>query len=83
MRTLAVLAKYLADFWTRDAEMMSIALTSGDIKAGQDPKQNTEEPDWAKARLGQSILYIEVIGRLQEVRRLKDNNKVSTLFVLL
>lgn len=74
LRTLAALAKYLADFWTRDAEMMSIALLSGDNLA---KGQAGMEPEWANARLGQSVLYVEVIGRLQEVRRLKESNQVS------
>ncbi|KAJ6614617.1 hypothetical protein B0H10DRAFT_2165084 [Mycena sp. CBHHK59/15] len=55
---ITAVSKFVPDFWTRDAEMMSVALMS--------------DVGWGTARLGQSVLLLEVIGRIQAVRRSKD-----------
>ncbi|KAJ7118682.1 hypothetical protein C8R43DRAFT_1035902 [Mycena crocata] len=66
---LTAISRFLPDFWTRDAEMMSIALMSG---AGGKQTAPVDTPVWGVARLGQSVLLLEMIGRVQAVRRTKD-----------
>ncbi|KAF9467893.1 hypothetical protein BDZ94DRAFT_914598 [Collybia nuda] len=66
---IVVVSKFLPDFWIRDAEMMSVALMSD---AGGKKTGDSERPSWAKARLGQSVLLLEIIGCIQTARREKD-----------
>ncbi|KAJ7441775.1 hypothetical protein B0H11DRAFT_2251834 [Mycena galericulata] len=66
---ITAIARFLPDFWTRDAEMMSVALMSG---AGKTSAAVDAAPGWGTARLGQSVLLVEMIGRIQAVRRTKD-----------
>ncbi|TFK38037.1 hypothetical protein BDQ12DRAFT_735948 [Crucibulum laeve] len=70
--TLAVHSKFVSDYWTRDAEMMSVALMSetGGEKAAF--KTSFGGPPWGKARLGQSILLIELISHIQKIRHAKE-----------
>ncbi|KAJ7468081.1 hypothetical protein FB451DRAFT_1401336 [Mycena latifolia] len=70
---LTAIARFLPDFWTRDAEMMSVALMSGATKA-RSPTEADPEPGWGTARVGQSVLLVEMIGRIQAVRRAKDGS---------
>lgn len=70
---LTAIARFLPDFWTRDAEMMSVALLSGG-KAGAG---NDVVPVWGTARIGQSVLLVEMIGRIQAVRHAKDGSSNS------
>lgn len=49
--------------------MMSVALMSD---VGGKKNGNSERLPWAKARLGQSVLLLEVIGCIQAARREKD-----------
>lgn len=73
------LARYLADFWCRDAEMMSVALTSE--PAGSKKPAPGEGPVWGKARVGQSILLLELIEFLRVVRRTQDAVAVRVIFL--
>ncbi|KAJ6487732.1 hypothetical protein C8R45DRAFT_255150 [Mycena sanguinolenta] len=68
---ITAVARFLSDFWTRDAEMMSVVLMSG-AKSTLPPPDAA--PVWAPARLGQSVLLMEMIGRIQSIRRMKDNS---------
>ncbi|KAJ7741945.1 hypothetical protein DFH07DRAFT_980971 [Mycena maculata] len=70
---ITALARFLPDFWTRDAEMMSVALMSGAGASKADAAAGAA-PVWGTARLGQSVLLVEVIGRIQAVRRTKDGS---------
>jgi hypothetical protein len=75
--TLVIYSSYVEDLWLRDAEMMSVALMS-DVGAPKDltsPLPSTGLP-WSVARLGQSMLMVELIGRLQAVRRGRDASVV-------
>lgn len=73
---ITLLSKFLPDFWTRDAEMMSIALMSG-ATGGMKKEDVSAAPIWGMARLGQSVLLVELIGHIQAVRRAKEGSSVS------
>lgn len=72
---LTVISRFLPDFWTRDAEMISVALMSDAAK-----KPTAEKATWGKARLGQSALIVELIGRLHATRQAETFTAVSLLF---
>lgn len=75
--TLATHSKFIGDYWNRDAEMMCVALLSD---AGADKETMTSmvgNTPWGVARLGQSVLLLELIGKIQAVRRIKESAPVS------
>ncbi|KAJ7653453.1 hypothetical protein B0H17DRAFT_1214685 [Mycena rosella] len=65
---ITAISRFLPDFWTRDAEMMSVAL----LNSSKTNAPANGEPVWGAARLGQSVLLGEIIGRIQAVLRTKD-----------
>lgn len=71
--TLQAHSKYVSDYWLRDADMMSFALL-GD--AGGAPASASSSPTdavpWGSIRLGQLILLVELIGKIQAARHLKE-----------
>ncbi|KAJ7209904.1 hypothetical protein B0H12DRAFT_1242805, partial [Mycena haematopus] len=69
---ITAVARFLPDFWTRDAEMMSVVLMGG--AGGSKPAAPVAVPVWAPARLGQSVLLLEMVGRMQAIRRMKDRS---------
>lgn len=73
--TITVYSKYVEDFWIRDPEMLSMALLSdtGSVKATV-----SHDVQWAIARIGQSVLMVEFIHRLQDLRRWKESASVCT-----
>ncbi|TFK72480.1 hypothetical protein BDN72DRAFT_957330 [Pluteus cervinus] len=102
---LSVLSRFLPDFWTRDAEMVAIAVMS-DVGGGGNSSNNNgglgsatlsptglsvgsngtnspRTPDkfsaipYATPRLGQSVLLVELIGRVHAIRHAKDSNSRS------
>lgn len=60
--------------------MMSVALMR-DVGAGKGKSVETSSPTWGKARLGQSVLLMELIGYIQSVRHAKDLSPVILFFV--
>lgn len=64
LSTLTVISRFLPDFWTRDPEMVSVALMSESAN-----KTQGGVPTQGKARLGQSALLVELIGRVQVLRK--------------
>ncbi|KAJ3513514.1 hypothetical protein NLJ89_g2905 [Agrocybe chaxingu] len=66
--TLQVHAKYVKDYWIRDVEMMCVALLG---EAGSAPSGNMEG-QWGNVRLGQLVLLVELIGKVQDVRHEKE-----------
>lgn len=74
---LTVVSRFLPDFWTRDAEMVSVALMSESSN-----KSSNAGIVWGKARLGQSALLVELIGRLQAVRKAENLTTVSAIYPL-
>lgn len=67
--TIQVHAKYVQDYWTRDPEMLCVALLS-DIGLTDTSNANDK---WAKSRLGQLVLLVELIGKIQKLRHEKEN----------
>ncbi|KAJ7032008.1 hypothetical protein C8F04DRAFT_670996 [Mycena alexandri] len=76
---ITAVARFLPDFWTRNAEMMSVALMSG--AGGSKSSAPDIAPTWGTARLGQSVLLLEVIGQIQAIRRTKDSSSNPDGFV--
>lgn len=66
---LNLLARYIPEFWIKDAEMVSVALMSEPA-----PNKSGSAP---KPRLGQMVLLIELIDHLRTIRAAKDLAMVS------
>lgn len=88
LRTLTMLASFVPDFWTRDAEMIGVAVLS-DLGAGKTrPPIEAEKsgPSRPKPRLGQTVLLVEMVCRMRAARLSvgKEGHRFSvrTLFVL-
>lgn len=67
---LSCLSHYLTDFWCRDADMMSVALMSD--AAGAKPPTQPTGTVWGRERIGQSVLILELINHLRNVRQTRD-----------
>ncbi len=68
---ITVGSRFLEDFWTRNAEMIAVALVDAVPSKGKEiERENTAT--WGKARLGQSVLLVELIGKLQAARHAKE-----------
>lgn len=65
---LFAVSRFLPDFWTRDAEMMSVALMSDPASGKKTQSVEDESVPWGNARLGQSVLLLELIARIQGAR---------------
>ncbi|KAH8118013.1 hypothetical protein DFH11DRAFT_1541265 [Phellopilus nigrolimitatus] len=68
---LVALAHYMPNFWTTDAEMVSVALMSDPAVGGGFAKGKAKEgqsPAWGKSRLGQTVVFLELIGKLRSIR---------------
>ncbi|OBZ67524.1 hypothetical protein A0H81_12594 [Grifola frondosa] len=70
-----IIAKYMPDFWTFDAEMMSVALMSE--TSNTKSRGKGAAPTWGKVRLGQLVLLFELIEHLRTVRDSKDLSALS------
>ncbi|KAG8777776.1 hypothetical protein FRC15_011121 [Serendipita sp. 397] len=92
LQTITAIARYLPTFWIADSEMMCIALMSeagvvgiggGVANAGAKGKGKVgEPPKWGTARLGQCVLFLELIGMIRELGDGKrDTSKESTAFI--
>lgn len=77
---LTCLAKYLPDFWFRDADMVSVALMSDPAGAKSPPAQNGA---WGRARTGQSVLLVELVTAIRAARLAKDMRIVRSMLSLL
>lgn len=78
---ITVVSKFLPDFWTRNAEMVSVAVMSDSAGRGTAKSDPFAVPVMGPARLGQSVLLIELIGQIQNARRGKEDSTVSTQVV--
>jgi len=70
---IATLSVFLPDFWTRDTEMILVALMNDSAVILQ-PGSNKK---WAQAKLGQVIILVELIARVKAVPRAKGSFTVS------
>jgi hypothetical protein len=65
--TLHIHGKYLQGYWVKEVEMMCVALLNNPGgKVGEITRQ------WSVARLGQLVLLVELIGNVQNARRIKE-----------
>lgn len=65
----------MPDFWIKDPDMISIALTSA--VAASKSTSNGTPPN--KVRLGQLALTLEVLERVESARKSKDLSEVSSV----
>lgn len=68
---LVAISEYMPNFWTSDPEMVSVALmndASGGAGLGKGKRKEGQPPEWGKARLGQTVLLLELIGKLKGIR---------------
>ena len=75
---IVALSRFLPDFWTQDVEMISFALMSDVGGAGKGASNETDRPTWGNARLGQSVLLLELIAEIQKRLDRKESSPVST-----
>lgn len=68
LRILLNLSRFVQDFWTRDAEMTAIAIASdiGGAKATDVEATGPSQP-----RLGQLVLFIQIVSQLRVGRLAK------------
>ncbi|KAL5504188.1 hypothetical protein ACEPAH_8262 [Sanghuangporus vaninii] len=61
---------YMPNFWTSDAEMVSVALMSdpGGSGLGKGKAKEGQTPMWGKARLGQTLVLLELVKKLKNIR---------------
>ena len=78
LTVLTVIARYLPDFWTRDAEMISVALMS---EGGNKPTDVEADVTWGRAKLGQSALLTELIARVRDIGMSERSSNVSPFLV--
>ncbi|KAG6850090.1 hypothetical protein H0H93_001223 [Arthromyces matolae] len=71
---ICIVSKFLPDFWIRDAEMVSIALMSDGGKKVPEADRKT----WAKPRLGQAVVMLELIAFIQSARHEKEKTSTSS-----
>lgn len=77
---LNAVARFLPDFWVRDADMISIAIMSS--PEGTKQKEAAVALAWGQMRFGQSVLLLELAEHLHCVRQSKDLAVVSRSFLL-
>lgn len=75
LKVLNALSRYMPDFWIKDPDMISIALTSA-VAASKSTSNGTPP---SKVRLGQLALTLEVLERVQSARKSKDLSEVSSV----
>lgn len=70
---IAAISVFLPDFWTRDIEMILVALMNEPTVI----LQSGSKRKWAQARLGQMIIVVELIARVKAVPRISKDFSVS------
>ncbi|KAF8518419.1 hypothetical protein BU17DRAFT_48729 [Hysterangium stoloniferum] len=70
---VTAVARHLPDFWIRDSEMMAIALMSGVGKTGPSQASGDQPISWAKLRVGQSLIALELIRRIRQLTKEKKD----------
>lgn len=70
LKIMNLISRFLPDFWTRDPDMMSIAL----ISSVHNPKANstTDGPLPNSLRVGQLALTLELSEQIRLIRNVKD-----------
>ena len=72
----------MPNVWTTDAEMVGVALMGEacEVSTAKGKAKEGQLPTWGKARLGQSILLLELILRLRGIRD-EHGNQTSDLSI--
>lgn len=85
LRILTALANYFPGFWIANDEMMCIALMNDvGVGVGKGKAKQGAAPKWGKARLGQCVLFLELISYLRMLNKMKkDETSVCHLFIQL
>jgi hypothetical protein len=73
LEVIAAVSVFLPDFWTRDTEMILVALMNGPTAI----LQSGSKRKWEQARLGQAIILVELIARVKAVPRISQDFSVS------
>jgi hypothetical protein len=85
LRTLSAVSQAYPDFWMANAEMMCIALMSepGVVSSQGKGKQKAGDArKWGKTRLGQSVLFLELIALARRLGKdRKEDSSVSRFLV--
>ncbi|KAF9269701.1 hypothetical protein L218DRAFT_284445 [Marasmius fiardii PR-910] len=81
--SIIAIARWLPDFWVRDAEMIAVAVMSevnGGTKGRLQPASSLRPTgqEYGLASLGQSVILVEVIGQFQKARKLKETPSHAT-----
>ncbi|KAG1862719.1 hypothetical protein DFJ58DRAFT_869677, partial [Suillus subalutaceus] len=66
---IAAISVFLPDFWTRDTEMILVALMNEPTAI----LQSGSKRKWAQARLGQMIILVELIACVKAVSRISQD----------
>lgn len=74
---LNALVKVVSDFWVRDPQMTLVALMDEAASAAMKGKAKEGKVSWSKARIGQSVLLIELTEHIRSVRDSRDPAAVS------
>lgn len=83
LTVLVALSRHMPDFWTRDAEMMAVAIMSDPSRSfGKGKEREGTLPVWGEARVGQSIILLEVISRIRRARLAKKETTAVRFFFL-
>lgn len=67
--TLQVHSSYVEDYWFRDVEMLTVALLGDATPSNSSGIANS----YGVARLGQLVLLVEIIGKIQRVRHMRES----------
>ncbi|KAI0087407.1 hypothetical protein BDY19DRAFT_893157 [Irpex rosettiformis] len=77
LKILNAISRLIPDFWTRDADMMSIALTS--IVTVPKASSTSDIRASNKARIGQLALILEVLERIRLAGSSKDLSEMTAI----
>jgi hypothetical protein len=74
---LATLAQHIPDLLIQNAEMMSVALMGGvGMQIGKGKSIDGAAPTWGNARIGQCVIVMELLFKLDQLTREKSNSLV-------
>ncbi|KAF9506487.1 hypothetical protein BS47DRAFT_1489338 [Hydnum rufescens UP504] len=72
---LAALTRHIPDLLIQNAEMVSIALMGGvGAKIGKAKEKEGSSPTWGRARIGQCVIMVELLFKLDQLVREKPNS---------
>jgi len=75
---ITAVSKFIPDFWIRDLELITIILMSNVGGQGKGKSTSALYPVMGNARLGQSVLMLEVITWIQGLRQTTEGSVRGT-----